>query len=162
MDKELRQQQQQRVQLNLQKQRLRDQYFASQDANTQTFIGNQIRQMTTRSEPVRFDQSAQPVRPPREVTASKATVGPPRSRDLVPDGKVVLRAEVRLIEGELPAIPQRSRSHRGAQATESLARPWVMIGPQWEYDTHVRSLAQMVLNDAGLEASYTTVSKARR
>ena len=34
-----------------------------------------------------------------------------------------------------------------------------MIGPQWEYDNHVKSLAQMVLNDAGLEASYTTVSK---
>ena len=39
------------------------------------------------------------------------------------------------------------------------ARPWVMIGPNWEYDKNVRSLAQLVLSEAGLELSQTTVVK---
>lgn len=39
------------------------------------------------------------------------------------------------------------------------ARPWVMIGPHWEYDKNVRSLAQLIVNEAGLEVTYTIVSK---
>jgi hypothetical protein len=34
-----------------------------------------------------------------------------------------------------------------------------MIGPHWEYDQNVRSLAQLVLREAGLELSQTTVVK---
>ena len=30
-----------------------------------------------------------------------------------------------------------------------------MIGPHWEYDKNVRSLAQLIANEAGLEVSYT-------
>ena len=39
------------------------------------------------------------------------------------------------------------------------ARPWAMIGPEWDYDKNVAALAQDILKQAGLEVNSTTVSK---
>ncbi len=39
------------------------------------------------------------------------------------------------------------------------ARPWIMIGPSWDYDKNVGSLAQLILKDAGLDSYNVTVTK---
>ena len=39
------------------------------------------------------------------------------------------------------------------------ARPWVMIGPEWDYDRNVAALAKGILSSANLEVSSVTVSK---
>jgi predicted nucleic acid-binding Zn-ribbon protein len=160
MDRDLRQQQQQRGQLNLQKRRLRDQSFASQDANTQTSLDNKIQQIdnqaTTNQESInRLNQSI-------PLAQSQLRNEQSRLRDLETTYRLEkasddqrfgsLKAQYQPLHNDpevLAALKQLNRS----------ARPWVMIGPQREYDNHVKSLAQIVLNDVGLEATQTLVSR---
>jgi hypothetical protein len=160
MDQDLRTQQQQRDNLNIEKQRIRDLYIAAQDANTQTYYENQTRQIEnqirTRQDSIdRLNQSLSLAQSKlqtqhanlRELDAEYKSKSSEYERTF---GYVKAKYQPMMNDPEIiQALRQLNRS----------ARPWIMIGPHWEYDKNVRSLAQLVLDKAGLETTYTTVSK---
>jgi predicted nucleic acid-binding Zn-ribbon protein len=163
IDEDLSMEKQQRNNLNSQKQRLNDQYVATQDANSQTFIRNQMQQIDNQIR----DKQDSIDRLNQSFTQSQSQL---QSR----------QASLRELESEYESkrsAYERSFHHvkakyqpmmKDPEVIQSLkqlnrsARPWVMIGPHWEYDKNVRSLAQLVLKEAGLELSQTTVVKRVR
>ena len=159
-DQDLRTQQQERDNLNLQKQRLSNQLLNSEDENGRTFIRNQIQQIDNQ---VRNKQdSIDRLNQSGSLAQSQLQNQQSRLRDL----ETTYRSEKSSYEQRFGSLKAKYQPfHNDPEVIAALkqlnrsSRPWVMIGPHWEYDNHVRSLAQLVLNDAGLEASYTTVSK---
>jgi len=160
MDQDLRTQQQERENLNAQKQRLSDQYYAAQDANSQTFIRNQMRQnddqIRSRQDSIERLNHSLPLAQ-TQLQNQQASL-----RDLETEYKSQ-KSEYERRFGDVKAQYQPFMSDPEViQALRQLnrsARPWLMIGPQWEYDSNVKSLAQGILNEAGLEAYSATVSK---
>ncbi len=146
--------------LNSQKQQLEQQYLATADANTQPLIRNQMYQidqqirdkqdlidrlnqsLTQAQEQLRTQQAS--LRELESEYASKLSEHERRFRNVKAQYQPMMKdREV------IQALKQLNRS----------ARPWVMIGPHWDYDKNIRSLAQLVVSEAGLELSQTTVVK---
>ena len=135
-------------------------YFNSQDENSQTFIKNQIRQIDNQ---IRNKQdSIDRLNQSGSLAQSQLRNQQSRLRDVETSyrsGKSSYEQKFGSLKAKYQPFHNDPEVLAALKQLNRSARPWVMIGPHWEYDNHVKSLAQMVLNDAGLETSYTTVSK---
>jgi hypothetical protein len=151
---------QERNNLNFQKQRLEDQYLVAPDTNSQLFIRNQIQQLDNQ---IRDKQDVID-RLNQLLTQAQSQLQTQQSslRELETEYQSKFSAYERAFQHVKAKYQPLKKDQEVIQALKQLnrsARPWVMIGPHWEYDKNVRSLAQLVLSDAGLELSHTTVTK---
>jgi predicted nucleic acid-binding Zn-ribbon protein len=160
IDEELSTAKQERNNLNSQKQRLRDQYAGFQDANSQTFLRNQMQQI---DDQIREKQdSIDRLNPSLTQAQTQLQTQQASLRELESEYQSKLAAHERRFQHVKAQYQPIMKDREVIQALKQLnrtARPWVMIGPNWEYDKNVRSLAQLVLSEAGLELSQTTVVK---
>ena len=160
MDQELKTNQQERENLNAQKQKLNGQLAVVDDANSQTFIKNQMQQIDTQ---IRSRQDAiDRLNSSLTLAQTQLRNEQARFRELQAEYDSKKSAHDRRFAGVKAEYQPLKSDPEVVQALRQLnhsARPWVMIGPSWEYDSNVRSLAQGILSYAGLEVTYVTVSK---
>ena len=152
--------QQQRDNLNLQKQRLNQQLVTIQDANSRAAIGTQVQQIDNlvrdqQDEVNRLNQTF-------VLNQSQLQKDSTKLRNLETDYESKKSSYERSFAHVKAKYQPLMRDPEVIKALKQLnrsAQPWVMIGPSWEYAKNAKSLAQKIMTDVGVEVTYTTVVK---
>jgi predicted nucleic acid-binding Zn-ribbon protein len=160
LEQELSVQKQRRNNLNSQKQFLNNQYDGAADASSRTTISNQIQQIDNQLRDLQdgIDRLNHSFTQTQSQLQSQQT----SLRELEAEyglKKAAYEGSFRHVKAKYQPLMRDPEVVQALRQLNRSAQPWVMIGPQWEYDKNVRSLAQLVVKEAGLELSYTTAVK---